>query len=191
VVLISVDTTYNNYMNKEAVIEKAREFVSLYNPAGLVPFPYEATIEKLDNVKLKYYSTDSPDINGAIYLSDGVYNIIINSDKPLNRQYFTVAHELGHYYLHRDELTDEPGSGFVDWKNLDSMSAFLRADTTPGEDKLAEQEKEANTFAAEILMPEDKVREFFEVSGDVEDTAKAFNVSTVAMAIRLEKLGLA
>ncbi|MNR05170.1 hypothetical protein D3C85_1211830 [compost metagenome] len=56
---------------------------------------------------------------------------------------------------------------------------------------MAVQEKEANTFAAEILMPEDKVREFYALNGDVKDTADAFKVSTVAMAVRLEKLGLA
>ncbi|MNH33579.1 hypothetical protein D3C72_2040330 [compost metagenome] len=102
-----------------------------------------------------------------------------------------MAHELGHYYLHRDKLTDEPGSGFIDFKSLESVSAFLRPDTTPEEEELAVQEKEANTFAAEILMPEDKVREFYALNGDVKDTADAFKVSTVAMAVRLEKLGLA
>ncbi len=178
-------------MNHEAVKQKAREFLALYNPAGLVPFPYDSTIETLGDVSLRYYETDNAEINGAIYLSSGIYNIVINSTKPPRRQYFTVAHELGHYYLHRDKLTDEPGSGFVDFKSLESISAFLRLDTTPAERELAAQEREANTFAAEILMPEDTLREYYALNGDVKETADAFHVSTVAMALRLEKLGLA
>lgn len=181
----------NVYMNYDAVKQKAREFLSLYNPTGLVPFPFDATIAALGDVSIKYYETPNDEINGAIFLSDGIYNIVINTAKPPKRQYFTVAHELGHYYLHRDKLTDEPGSGFIDFKSLESVSAFLRPDTTPEEEELAAQEKEANTFAAEILMPEDKVREFYALNGDVKDTADAFKVSTVAMAVRLEKLGLA
>ena len=177
-------------MDKGVVIQKAREFLSIYNPNRLVPFPFEETVKKIGSIEIKSYPTDN-EVNGAIYLSDRVYSIIINSDKPAKRQYFTLAHEMGHYWLHREDLVDEPGSGFVDLKDAESMSVFLRPDRTPGISKLARQEREANTFAAEILMPEEEVREFFKISGDIEDTAAAFNVSTVAMAIRLEKLGLA
>ena len=92
--------------------------------------------------------------------------------------------------MHREELKDEPGSGFIDFKSLDTISALLRPDQAPVEKELAMREREANTFAAEILMPEMKVREFYELNGDIKETADAFKVSTVAMAVRLEKLGL-
>lgn len=172
------------------VRQKAKEFVELYNPSGLIPFPFEETINALGDIRLKYLTTDNADINGAIYLSEGIYYIVINSTKPPKRQYFTLAHELGHYYLHRNTLKDEPGSGFIDFKSLESVSSLLRPDHTPAEEELATYEKEANTFAAEILMPEDKVREFYALNGDIKDTADAFKVSAVAMAVRLEKLGL-
>lgn len=177
-------------MSSEFVVQKAKEFLQLHNPDGLIPFPFEDTIARLGDVELRYLATDDANINGAIYLSGGVYNIVINSSKPPRRRYFTIAHELGHYYLHKDELKDEPGSGFVDFKSLESVSSLLRPDSLPAEKKLAQQEREANTFAAEILMPEDKVREFYKLNGDIAETADAFKVSTVAMAIRLEKLRL-
>lgn len=177
-------------MNYDAVKAEAIKFLELYNPNGLIPFPFEETIRQLGDVELRYLTTENADINGAVYLSGGIYYIVINTTKPPKRQYFTIAHELGHYYLHRDDLKDEPGSGFIDFKSLETVSALLRPDNLPEGEALAAREKEANTFAAEILMPEDKVREFYELNGDIKDTAEAFKVSTVAMAIRLEKLEL-
>lgn len=58
------------------------------------------------------------------------------------RQRFTVAHELGHFILHRDEM----GRFVADTKDLISED---------GGEKAADMERQANRFAAELLMPTD------------------------------------
>jgi Zn-dependent peptidase ImmA (M78 family) len=178
-------------MDQSSVINLAREFTEQHNPNGQVPFPFAETLDSLGEVELSYLQTSNGDISGAIFLENGTYNIVINSDKPPKRQYFTLAHELAHYVLHKNYLQDSSFPGFVDFGSLDNASALLRPDTMPTELESLQREREANTFAAEILMPEDKVREFYDLNGDIKDTANAFQVSVAAMAVRLEKLGLA
>jgi hypothetical protein len=65
-----------------------------------------------------------------------------DQDNPLGRQRFTAAHELGHAVLHRER-----------------MGRYV-ADTTisEGDDDRSEMEREANRFAAELLMPEEVCR---------------------------------
>src|ERR1700722_1105163 len=65
----------------------------------------------------------------------------VNSDHHPNRQKFTAAHELGHFLLHDfDEI-------HVDRQ----FKVWLRSETSSqGTD---DEEKEANLFAAEFLMP--------------------------------------
>jgi Zn-dependent peptidase ImmA (M78 family) len=67
----------------------------------------------------------------------------VSADDILARRRFTAAHELGHFLLHRDRMT-----GFV-------------ADVTISEtdDATGDMEREANRFAAELLMPEEIIRE--------------------------------
>ncbi len=175
-------------MDYEKIKIKAQEFLNTYNPTGLVPFPYSETIATLGDIKLAYLDTTNPEISGAIYFQDDKYAIVINSTKPATRQYFTVAHELGHYYLHKQWLLDNPSSGIIDYGFLDGVAALLRPDSPPTDEATILMEKEANNFAAEILMPEDKVKEYWNLTHDIVRCADAFHVSKSAMAIRLEKL---
>jgi len=71
--------------------------------------------------------------------------ILINADDSLNRKNFTAAHELGHYLLkHNVE------NGYtVLLRNPDAMVK------TP-------VEQEANSFAANVLVPESFLREYLD-----------------------------
>ncbi|CCO22667.1 ImmA/IrrE family metallo-endopeptidase [Maridesulfovibrio hydrothermalis] len=88
------------------------------------------------------------------------------------RQRFTVAHELGHYVLghgprHRDEAQNF---------SINNYDPF---------------EVAANNFAAELLMPEDVLRHLIGQGGEtLKSLAEKFNVSTLAMQIRLKKIGI-
>lgn len=177
-------------MTKEEVVNSAVEFSRTYNPDGLVPFPFDRFTDEVEDVEIVRFEPTNSDISGAIFLENGKYKIVINSVKPEKRQYFTIAHEVGHYWLHREELTDVPESGFIDLELLQNTSVLLRPDEMPTESSALQKEREANTFAAEILMPEKAVRAFYALNGDIEETADAFKVSAAAMAVRLEKLGL-
>ena len=99
----------------------------------------------------------------------------VNNLHHPNRQRFTLAHELGHYFLHRNIC-----------KNFDDNYVFTRAD-----EKSDPIEWEANRFAAEFLMPEDIFRQMV-VKGvtSVDDIADQFGVSTMAVRIRAKTLGM-
>src|SRR5690242_12341581 len=45
----------------------------------------------------------SDDVSGILVVNDSAGVIGVNKDHSAVRQRFTVAHEIGHYVLHRDE----------------------------------------------------------------------------------------
>lgn len=168
-------------------VQSADEIRGKYNPTDISPFPYE-NIEK-DLGDLNILTTDIKDnnISGAIvYDRDkDTFSIFVNQNKPPNRQYFTTAHELGHYFLHKEIIKKE--EVLVDFdKTLDGNRALFRLDNAT----INEVETEANNFAAALIMPENLVKTAWKRLGSVEECARVFNVSISAMSIRMEKIGL-
>ena len=111
-----------------------------------------------------------------------------NKSHHPHRQRFTIAHELGHFLLHagQDVHLDESSGAFrVNLRSSESAS---------GEDN---DEKEANLFAAELLMPAAFLKEDlrgvdFDLLGDsdfLEKLAKKYKVSIQALTFRLAYLG--
>lgn len=108
------------------------------------------------------------------------YLIRVNKSDHKNRQRFTVAHEIAHFLLHRDQI----GDGVTD--------DFLYRSGLP-----EPIEAEANRLAADILMPVDLIQsmleseEFSDIPIDqcVEPFAQIFGVSPSAMRIRLGVAG--
>lgn len=109
----------------------------------------------------------------------------VNDRHPENRQRFTIAHELGHYLLHEQEKL-----------HIDRRFQIQLRDGNSSKGE-SEEEKEANLFAAELLMPASFIQQdLAEVEGlDLEDDAaiadlaKKYGVSTQAMTFRLAYLG--
>ncbi len=92
-----------------------------------------------------------------------------NANQAKVRQRFTIAHELGHFL-----------SGHDDLKIVED-----------GFDKDTIKEKEANSFASELLMPRDLL--LADMKGgkyDIPSLAKRYMVSEQAISIRLLQSGL-
>lgn len=124
-----------------------------------------------------------PEIAGQIErLDDGAYRISVNRADHYYRQRFTMAHELGHWFMHRDLI----GSGVDDTPAYRSTNAgkFYNVKIR------REHETEANQIAASLLMPADLVRSEFAKDTDPASLAKRFQVSKAAMEIRLKGLDL-
>jgi Zn-dependent peptidase ImmA (M78 family) len=106
---------------------------------------------------------------GALILLDADYYILTNSLLPPARQRLVAAHELGHYLMHRGKAR-----------------LFLC-----GTDDRSIPERQAERFAAELLMPVEMVywlrRRGLGAPGDV---ARVLGVSVEAAARRLAELGL-
>lgn len=126
------------------------------------------------------------DVSGLLAIQDGVGTIGYNQNEPKVRRRFTIAHELGHYELHK-----EKSDLFVD-------KQFIYRSQNSGHTLVNQaMEQEANYFASAILMPTDQLRKAIEGTNmdlaseeAIKELAKLFEVSTTAMSIRISGLGL-
>lgn len=127
------------------------------------------------------FSLFDGDVSGMFFRKDGTSIIGVNAKHPPNRQRFTIAHEIAHLVLHPQ------GDLFVD----SGFKVYLRGD---GGDGTPEQEREANQFAAELLMPTHFIKQDVACNFDIEsdeqinELSKKYKVSNQAMAIRLGRL---
>jgi Zn-dependent peptidase ImmA (M78 family) len=129
--------------------------------------PVEAIAEDLLGLFVEEVDLDG--VSGLLYPSQRLIQLNAN-DVPARRR-FTLAHEVGHWVCQVQEGRGAP--------------LMCRAeDVDPGTDRTLE--REANIFAAELLMPEPAVRA---AAGD-PDAAECFGVSGEAMAWRLYGFGL-
>ena len=147
------------------------------------PIPIEKIALKLN---LAVTPTDlGPGISGALVITDGKASIGINPNESKVRRRFTIAHELGHYILHKSA-----NNLFVEKRFF-----FRDEESSLGEEK---KEREANDFAAALLMPADllkieidSVNNSTSIENDedlVSHLAKLFDVSEMAMTYRLMNL---
>jgi len=140
------------------------------------------------------------DVSGVLIVKGDQRHVLVNKGHAANRKRFTIAHELGHLVLHdSDDQTDAEGQRiFIDrqirvYQRVGEASSAIYKKEGSMTD--ASQEREANTFAACLLMPAHHVtraaleRDLFdEVS--VASLARNFSVSEQAMSIRLQQLKL-
>lgn len=119
----------------------------------------------------------SPNISGLIEPSPTApagFVIKVNKYESDERQRFTIAHEIGHFLLHREHIKN----GVVD-------NVMYRSSLS------SRKETEANKLAADILMPSSIVlNELSEIGGKRDEIAavalaRKFRVSTAAMKVRL------
>jgi hypothetical protein len=114
--------------------------------------------------------TDDPALAGLAYLGTTTVlgpkaEIRVRASEPVRRRRFMVAHALGHLLLHCDGRSY---SRFVD--------ETLTGDGT---------EREANAFAADLLMPLWMLVPAWERGWSPADLATIFDVSEAAINVRL------
>lgn len=115
-------------------------------------------------------------ISGLIVRQNGQTTISVKAKDIEERQRFTVAHELGHFFLHQE---------YLDKGLMDGIG--LRRD---GE--VNDIENEANNFAANLLMPESVFRGLWnDKTISLEKMAQYFYVSCSAIITRAKFLKLA
>ena len=109
-------------------------------------------------------------VSGAIVRDqDGALTVWTNAKHPETRRRFTIAHEVVHFVRHRDAI----GDGIRDDALFrSSLGGIL--------------ERQANSYATDLLMPWNLVNQCFDEGTDsIEKLAAALRVSKTAMSIRL------
>lgn len=130
-----------------------------------------AAIAKSNDIDITYEIMDSYQ-SGYLQNIDDRWVIGVNRLHNPKRQRFTIAHELGHYFMHRDKNLNFEDATFFRNENNSSI------------------EYAANEFAGRLLMPEDRLRDAVS-SGmkSLEKLANLFEVSTTAIKYRVSSLG--
>ena len=119
--------------------------------------------------------------DGAVIKDGDAFRILVSPFQEEKRKRFTIAHELGHLFLHMGYLTNR-----ALWERQND-NVYHRIGNS-------EQEYQANEFAASLLMPRDEYVRVLEQHTDNNqvDTAKVaeyFQVSIEAASNRGKFLG--
>lgn len=156
------------------VRDAARSFRTKWGLGNDRVDPFEA-LRLVGAEVVRFPLNDAPTVDGIYRVVDGRVFVLVNTaNKPIERQRFTGAHELGHHEL---DGTDE--SEIVD-VNVDRPADARHA--------------EMNTFAAAFLIDEFGAKELYRAGmrGDalVANVMARFGVSLPAAAFELKNLGL-
>ena len=141
----------------------------------------ETVVKKLGGkiIYQDFWELETSD-SGSIVINDlNDFEITLAQHTTRERDRFTIAHELGHYFLHYFFPRIKDASATFPKKMHAARYGFGRTET------------EAHWFAASFLMPEEKFREEFEKSdGSYMEVAEKFGVSLSACKVRAESLKL-
>ena len=117
--------------------------------------------------------------SGKINAKGNEFYIWINRHEPKHRQRFTLAHEISHYLLHRDQIV-KSSEGWSD-------SVLFRSSQPH------EVEYQANRLASDLVVPSSKLEEMTRsIKGSqmtdeiVKNLAGQFGVSKATMEIKLQ-----
>jgi len=139
------------------------------------PIPV-AEIAQKEGFSVKYIQGEPNSFSGILHRD--LKAIGINADHPRVRQRFSIAHELGHYYLRHPQEEESIGIGddSEEWKIFES---------------------EANEFAGELLVPKDFLKEEYNklkkntlLEEKIQSLLLTFNVSREVLIIQLTKYNL-
>jgi len=101
------------------------------------------------------------------------FTVSLPSFTSQRRDRFTIAHELGHYFLHYLPRAEDE----------EAPTLFHRGEQDP-------VETQANVFASALLMPETQFRAAWHKWPDPDRLALVFDVSPAAARVRAQVLSL-
>lgn len=109
---------------------------------------------------------EDTDVSGFINLEKKV--IIVSAYDSIQRQNFTIAHELGHWIFHQNEIQKDKNLVILYRKNILEEKNYL--------------EQEANCFAANLLVPASFLERYADTSD--KELSRIFGVSESVIAYR-------
>ncbi len=136
------------------------------------PVDLKALIEKegLEYEEVDYFPDD---VDALIIHHEGIITAAVNKNHAPNRRRFSLAHELGHHFLHADRSVLEETTTIdstTDRENIHGKDVF---------------EAEADCFAGELLIPLPFLKTTYKSGMTTADLATVFQVSEQVAAIAI------
>lgn len=164
-----------SFLRKAEIEFETKKILSNYYPS-ISDLQPPVDLEKiLDDAGIQVRSGDFGHSGVAGAFDRQKKEVYVAKSDSFYRQRFTIAHELGHFYLHEHKE-----------REVYFRSSYKEA-YSPQE---AVEEEEANWFAASLLMPKEAFLSHWEWLGSAEALARVFNVSIASATFRLKNLGV-
>ncbi len=168
------------FLTQEQIESRARDVLRHHN---LTTVPIDPVVlANREGIKVNNAKFSDDNLVGMIIKRGNDISMLVNRSDPPFRKRFTIAHELGHHFLHLmhdGEYVDKEA-------NLFRQQSGGEHELTPAR----RREIQANMFAASLLMPAHEILRYWEERQSIEDLARIFGVSTEAMGYRITSLGL-
>ena len=163
------------------IIDKFEELTSnilINNDMFKVPVDV-VKIAKLNSINV-YEGNLEKNVSGAIRYNKETENfeILVNKNDTRERKRFTIAHEIGHFFLHKEILIS-------DEIHIDIMYRMPNDN-----DEQKRREKDVDYFAGALLMNRTLLTKMYNENNTITELAEIFDVSVSAMTVRLDILGL-
>lgn len=115
------------------------------------------------------------DVDALIVTTEGRSVAVVNRNQSITRRRFSLAHELGHFVLHKDQSV------------LEESVSIDAPPTGDDPDGGSIAEREANFFAGELLVPLHFLKKAFAPGMTAADLARVFEVSEAVVSIALSR----
>ena len=136
------------WLGKNDLKKAAEDFSAKYNPEKAVPVPIDSIIESRLNIDIVPMAGLKEELDNDGFISRDFTTIHIDQNIYFNvevRYRFSLAHELGHFILHKEIYGDLNYSTVEDWADT-----YEEIDS----DDYGKLEFQANHFAGCLLIPD-------------------------------------
>lgn len=152
--------------NVDVLAGKAAADLVLQN--NYIDSPPVLVHELVENYGLSVFVANFEDKGIAGYIDISKHWIVVNKDDHVTRQNFTIAHELGHWIMHRPEVDNDETIRIVYRKPIGGEVDSL--------------EIQANAFAAHLLVPDQLLQKYTDRTES--ELALLFHVSQSVIGFR-------
>jgi len=171
------------WLGKNDLKKAAEEFNAKYNPEKAVPVPIDSIIESRLNIDIVPMAGLKEELDNDGFISRDFTTIHIDQNIYFNvdvRYRFSLAHELGHFILHKEIYRDLNYSTVEDWADT-----YEEIDS----DDYGKLEFQANHFAGCLLIPDFALNPLYrEVLKDILPQIKAAQEKTIPRETYLDSV---
>jgi Zn-dependent peptidase ImmA (M78 family) len=136
------------------------------------PIDVQEAVKRLGGILTMENSLEN-NMEAKVRKSGDSFQIVLQKTKPAARKRFSIAHEIGHLFLHMGYLIDPEK-----WNRTQEYRDSIYYRFGHGL-----EEREANEFAAAFLMPED---EFKDIAQQTENTGAGL-LNAIALHFQTSK----